>query len=378
MISIGINMSEAKRKNRAAILKYINKTGPCSRKDIAEYTGLTPASVTQLCQELLEEDMIFETGERGESSGVGRKRILLDLNWDYAYVLGVVIESETTVIALCNARGRMVEMKKRKTDTSVSPEAYLTRVAKACKKMLDDHSDLMPRIRCVSVTVTGPVDKEKGTSVKAYDLWDEEVPVCSIIEKIVKIPVCIENNVDAFAMAENLFGYGRQYEDLMLVKWGPGVGSSIISGGYIYESKVKKAAEIGHIIVEKSGHQCSCGKKGCLQTMVSYQALSQILDFEMEDFGKVYFESEGANKAVVDRAIDLFARTIVNCVAILAPDKVVILGVMAKDQVIRDKLTEYCKMYDPSFEEDMIVYTKLAKEADYIGPLASYVYKAVT
>lgn len=70
----GANMETVRRRNRAAILKYINDHGPASRKDLAEVLGLTPAAVTQICTDLFEEGILIETGINVKSSGAGRKK----------------------------------------------------------------------------------------------------------------------------------------------------------------------------------------------------------------------------------------------------------------------------------------------------------------
>lgn len=80
----GCQYGDCPEKNRAAILKYINDGGPASRKDLAGVLGLTPAAVTQICTDLMEEGVLVETGINVERSGAGRKKVLLDLNYDAA------------------------------------------------------------------------------------------------------------------------------------------------------------------------------------------------------------------------------------------------------------------------------------------------------
>ena len=75
----GINMENVKSRNQSSILKLLNDAGPMSRKDIAAQLGLTPASVTTLCAELMAEGMLYEVGEIQESNRVGRRKVLLDI-----------------------------------------------------------------------------------------------------------------------------------------------------------------------------------------------------------------------------------------------------------------------------------------------------------
>ena len=68
--------------------------------------------------------------------------------------------------------------------------------------------------------------------------------------------------MNAFAMAELLYGMGREYDNLLIIKWGPGVGSAIVIDDQLYEGRHGKAAELGHYIVERDGRLCGCGRQG--------------------------------------------------------------------------------------------------------------------
>lgn len=105
----GINLLSVKSRNRSQILKLLNDHGPTSRKDIAEKLGLTTAAVSTLCAELLAEGMVYEKGElQPEEGKAGRRKILLDINYDYRYVLSIAIEANECAISVCNLRGRSV------------------------------------------------------------------------------------------------------------------------------------------------------------------------------------------------------------------------------------------------------------------------------
>ena len=87
----GINLENVKNNNRSAILQLLNNNGAMSRKDIAGRTGLTAASVTLICTELLDEGIIVERGEAVEEKRAGRKKILVDLNPSYKSILCIGI-----------------------------------------------------------------------------------------------------------------------------------------------------------------------------------------------------------------------------------------------------------------------------------------------
>jgi predicted NBD/HSP70 family sugar kinase len=357
----GINLEQVKRENRSLILKCVNDHGPISRKDIAKVTGLTAASVTQITTSLIAENELIELGAISENAGTaGRKKILLDLNQEYGYVLAINIEAKTTTVAVCDIKGNIMGdgqlISTFDTDGSADPadflEVVIIKANSLIKKLPGKKSKLL---KCVSIGIPGIVDKERGVSVHAYGIWDKEVNIRGFFEKAYQIPILIENNVDAFATAEIIYGTGKRFDSLLVIKWGPGIGSTIVIDNKVYEGRHGKTAELGHVIVEKNGIKCSCGKRGCLETILSASALSKI-----------------KSKEKLDYSLDLFAKSIVNTCSIIAPNRIILAGPLFADKSMRDKIISFCREYDPSCDESKILYTSLSGKESYIGPVAVY------
>lgn len=359
-----MNMEQVKANNRRSILNTINANGSMSRKDIAVATGLTPAAVTLLCNELIDEGLVIEKGTVSDNKRAGRRKILLEINYDEYIVIGVTIESEDTVVVMSNLKGDLVDKKVFKTDSDMMPGKHLAIVSDLIEEMKSNHPREARKIKGGCVAISGIVNKDAKTSEHAYGVWHKEVKVCEILEKNTGIPFVIENNVDAFAMAELLFGIGVSYDNLLVLKWGPGVGSTIVTNKTIYQGRNGRAAELGHFIVEPNGRQCDCGRKGCLETMVSYKTMSEKKSFLPEEFGEVYedFQDE----------LELFARTIVNSMTILAPNRVILSGKMFADERVRKTFIDKCKSYDSKYDEGRILYSTLVDKEEYIGSIAAF------
>ena len=360
-------MERVKQENRSLILKCINDNGPISRKDIAKVTGLTAASVTQITTGLIAENLLIELGAISEKEGIaGRKKILLDLNKDFGYVLAINIESGSTTVALCDIKGSILGdgllVISFGTDKTIPPEDFLKVVIDKTNSLIKElEADKAALIKCISIGIPGIVDKEKGTSVHAYGIWEKEVNLRAVFEDAFKLPVLVENNVDAFATAEIIYGTGKSFDSLLVIKWGPGIGSTIVIDNKVYEGRHGKTAELGHVIVEKDGKKCSCGKKGCLETLLSEGTLSKIKSNEIKDY-----------------SIDLFARSIVNTCSIIAPNRIILAGPLFADKKMRDKLISSCAYYDPSYDDKRILYTSLSGKESYIGPVAVYFLNLLT
>ncbi len=367
----GANMETVRRRNRAAILKHINDHGPASRKDLADVLGLTPAAVTQICADLFAEGILVETGVNVKSSGAGRKKVLLDINYEASYVCAMTIEPEYTTVAIADLRGQVAAKKRCKTNTMIAPKAYLDKLSQTADKLLQECLVGDRKLVAIGVGITGLVDKTTGSSIKAYGIWDEEVPIVEILGQHFSVPVYVENNVNAFAMAELLYGTGKEHDNLMVIKWGPGVGCAIIIDQEIYEGRHAKAAELGHFIVEKDGALCKCGRRGCLETKVSYAALCKIAPFAEDAFGETFCKNLGS--PIGDQfadALDLFARSIVNSATIMAPNRIILTGSLFESPEVRKALIQACASYDASLGTNRVIYSELAGKENYIGPVA--------
>ncbi|MBR3228376.1 MAG: ROK family transcriptional regulator, partial [Erysipelotrichaceae bacterium] len=372
MKKTGINMEGVKKQNRSLILHTINRMGPMSRKDLASITHLTPASITMISNSLLSDGLLEEAGTvKGEGGMAGRHKILLDINGEKHLTLTVNIEAEETTIALCDCKGRLagdVSVKTIKTDRKLEPELFLRRIAGICREITEiQPEDVREKIAFLSVGISGIVDRERKISVHAYGVWDREVEVGRIMEEELGLEVLLFNNVEALALGELLFGIGRTYDNLLLIKWGPGVGSTIVINGQIYEGRHGKSAELGHYIVDRNGRRCNCGRTGCLETVVSYKALRELLDFPMNAFEDAFSSTDEETKKALREKIDLFARCIVNTATILAPNRIVLCGKLFGGETIRKELISACQSYDKGFNERRILYTGLCDREAYIG-----------
>lgn len=367
----GANMITVRRENRASILKLINDNGPASRKDLAKILGLTAAAVTLICNDLINEGILVETGISVKRTGAGRKKELLDINYNVAYVYSINIESEHTCVAISNLKGEKIAYKIVDTKSKDKPKKFLLDIVNICKNLSKECPFESKKIVAIGVGITGIVDKENGISKRAYGIWKEEVNIKEILSKALLLDVYVENNVNAFAMAELFYGIGKEYDNLMVIKWGPGVGCSLIIDQEIYDGRHSKAAELGHFIVEKDGELCKCGRRGCLETKVSYKALYKVKPFKEIEFGDIYQKTKTKlEKKAFDEAIDVFARSIINSATIVAPNRIILSGILFKDEIIRNALIKDCSNYDESWGEGKILYSSLADREFYIGPVA--------
>ena len=172
-IKKGINMGGIKQKNRISILNILRGQGAMPRKDIAKQIQLTPASVTIIVNKMIEEGVMREMGELEESDKrAGRKKILIDINYDIKYVIGVSIESEICSIGVANIKGTVINSTSIYINKELQPEEILQGIADQCITLLWKENILKENVLGVGVGIIGPVDAKEGVSKHAYGLWN--------------------------------------------------------------------------------------------------------------------------------------------------------------------------------------------------------------
>ncbi|OON90960.1 MAG: hypothetical protein ATN32_00340 [Candidatus Epulonipiscium fishelsonii] len=392
MKDLGGNLERLKVKNRQIILKLLNNHEAMSRKDIAQTISLTSASVTQLCTEMINEGLIIEIGESDEQKKVGRKKVFIDINYKNRYALCINIEKFTTTICLADLQSQVISLDKIKTDNKIEATKFLLQIADICKKILADNN--VEKTIGIGVSIRGLVDNKKGISKHAYEIWDKEVDIKSLLEKELKFPVTIQNNMRAFAQAEIIYGAGKQYHNLLFLKWFPGVGSAIVIDNNVYEGNHGTAAEIGHYIVEFDGQRCKCGKIGCLETKVSFDAIiNSIRLIYSEKTTPILYELTNGQKEnislvienylvtykgdmdlyvleIIYKSIVKLAQVTVNATALIAPQKIIVYGKFFKNKLILSTFEKECSLIDAKYKDGLIIKSKLIDKTSYIGALA--------
>ena len=173
----GINLENVKVSNRSAILKLLNDHGAMSRKDIALELGLTPATVTMICTQLLSAGILVEKGEMEEEKRAGRKKVSIDINYQYKYVLSVSIEAPETCISISDLKGRLRACRKLRTDGALEPQVFLKQVADEGKSLMWEQGISKESVLGAGISLPGPVKRDTGVSLHAYRIWNEAVPV---------------------------------------------------------------------------------------------------------------------------------------------------------------------------------------------------------
>jgi glucokinase len=165
-------------------------------------------------------------------------------------------------------------------------------------------------IESAGIGSPGSIDSSAGVVVYSNNLAFDNVPLVSMLEKKLGIPVRIGNDANAAALGEAYAGAGRQAgASMMMITLGTGVGGGIILDGKIYEGSNGIAGEVGHMVIIKDGALCTCGRKGCWEAYASATGLIRLTKEAMErDAGSVMHDITREKGRISGRTAFLAAR----------------------------------------------------------------------
>ena len=257
-------------KSEEIIVSSIIENNAIDRTTISKITNMSLSNVSRVVHNLIKRGIVEEVGESASSGG--RRPILLRFNSEYKLVVGVKIGLGYANVIVTNMIGNVLLRTKYKFNRFTAPEKTIERLIKSSKSLFESQGIDLDKIMGTGIAISGAVDQKNGVLIFSGLLEWREVEIARIVEKITKIPTVVLNDVDSFTLAQLWKGRGQNYRNFLSVTVGTGIGLGIVADGKLYLG-LGNAGEFGHIIVNADGEKCSCGRTGCLETEVSFQAL---------------------------------------------------------------------------------------------------------
>ena len=284
LIPTGSNASDVKAHNLSALLLALLRQDYVSRVRLAELTGLSTTTITNLVSELLESGIVVEEG--GEKlgaqhgrRGVGRPRTALRLVPEAYYAVGVHIGIGSVRVAVADLRTSLLICLSQAHSLDKSPQEVLAEIAVLIDEAIAQ-SDVNPQdVLGIGIGASGLVNPHTGVNVLAPNLGWRDVPIQDWFADRLGLPVHVDNNVRAMALGEAMFGVGQDARALAFVYSRIGVGAGFAVNGQLYRGGGAGAGEIGHTtIIPDGGELCRCGNTGCLETLVSEPVIVRLAE----------------------------------------------------------------------------------------------------
>lgn len=266
---------DARRSNLALVLQELNDSPLASRADLARATGLTKVTISDLVSDLLEADLVIESGT-SENGRPGKPSTLLELNPTGRDILAMDLSARDRL------RGAVLDLHGKPVLTRVTPLDGATgadAVAAARALAAELAQAATHPILGLGVGTPGTVDRS-GTVLSAPNLRWANLPLRELLADDLGLPVRVENDANVAVLAERRLAGGP--DDLVRVQLSRGVGAGLLVGGVLVHGVASDAGEIGHVAIGTDGELCGCGKTGCLETWASVPALRARMEAERD------------------------------------------------------------------------------------------------
>lgn len=389
----GINLVDVKRRNRSSILNLIFQESGISRKEIAAKLGLTPAAITLITTDLIAEGLIEEEYPEQSSNHKGRKEILLKINGAKYAAVGMYISRQKCRI-ICTDLDNQVLFKDVVYTSDCHGRSTLI-LEKLCS-ILQEHMQAYDVLRehkmlGIGISINGIVNAMEGISVNSYNIWEENVPVTAYVRERMQLPVILTNNICSLANGESFCSKTKHPSRTLFIKYGPGIGAARNRSETPFSIYDMVSIELGHMIMEPHGEACICGNQGCLETIVSYDAIEKSLSplispkttpllheltnntpagLTMELVMKSYAANEKPVVTAISRTVFYLALAIQNAIRVIEPELVILYGELFELSDFQTALINELSKYT---ETDRVQFSHFNLQLDTIGPLSTIV-----
>jgi glucokinase-like ROK family protein len=266
------NSSGVALKNKilkGLIFKFLDQTESASINEISKEINISVPKTTSLITELIEEGLISDYG-KFESTG-GRKANLYGLIGDAGFILGVDVKKYYINIGLLNFKKQLIHQKSRITFKLDNTAESLNQLIQIIQNFIKEIGIKKEKILSLGINLSGRINHTKGYSYTFFHFQEE--PLSEIIQEKIGIKTYLENDSRAMAFGEFCNGEVNTEKNVLFVNLDYGIGLGILIDGKVYYGKSGFSGEFGHIPFFNNEIICHCGKKGCLETEASGNAL---------------------------------------------------------------------------------------------------------
>ncbi|WP_088105364.1 ROK family protein [Halalkalibacter urbisdiaboli] len=296
-----------------------------------------------------------------------------------SFAVGIDIGGTKIAIGVVSSWGEVVIKDTIAMNVECSPTKMIDDVLLCMNKQLHSlPNDIL--ISGIGIGAPGPLNVEKGIILSPTNLptW-QNFAIVNQVKMACPYPVVLENDANAAALAEKLFGAGKDCDDFIYLTVSTGIGAGIISGGVLLSGFQGNAGEIGHLVVDPSAGTCKCGQAGCLYMVSSGKAIAQRgseivgSPVSTEDVFNLYFKGHQEITQLVEKAIWGLGVGCVSLINFIEPEKIIIGGGVSKvGEPLFSAIRSYVKNHalHLSGKQTKIIPTSLKQDSGLIGAAA--------
>ncbi|WP_069999755.1 ROK family transcriptional regulator [Cellulosilyticum sp. I15G10I2] len=319
--------------NEKTILAKIREYGPMTKYDLAERMNVSIPTVTTNVNKLLNEKVLEEAGVA--EVDYGRKPILIDINYNRYFSIGIDIQKKSVYYCLMNLKLEIV-LEKIIMNAEQSIENCI-RVIVA--DVLEEGKLKKENIIGIGISYPGLVEEEKLLLKKGPNISVSNLSLEALRDEL-EINFYVGNEARLAAFAENIIGVSKQYMNSLYISIKEGIGAGIIVDKRYYAGSSEAAGEIGHMVIQKDGKLCNCGNRGCVEPYLSTHTLIAAFSSiagktlnSLEEVFAIYDINIESHKQAMKEYVGYLVLLLNNGFLIFDPDCVIIGGKMSEYQV---------------------------------------------
>lgn len=305
------------------------------------------------------------------------------------YVIGIDLGGTKISGAIADFKGNIVSKYIISTNSNEGEKAVLDRITIVIEKVIEESKIDKNQILAIGIGSPGPLDAKKGIILTTPNLPFKNFNIVEPLKDKFNIPVYLDNDANAAAIGEYVFGAGRGTNNMVFITVSTGIGGGAILNGKIYRGNTCNALEIGHTTIEKDGPKCNCGNYGCAEALASGTAIGRegkeavergektsLSSYEKITAYEVFKEAEkgdAVSQKVLDKALNYLGICVANIIASFDPEMVIIGGGVSKGgnivfQKVKEVVDKRC--FKAMSESTKIVPAALGTDAGVIGAVA--------
>jgi glucokinase-like ROK family protein len=390
MKRIRVNQSLLKEINRKKILRVVHEKGQSSRAEIKHLIKQDGKTVTNIANSLIRDGLLTANGFSSFTGG--RRREILIMNPTYGFIIGIHLDINFLIGIVTDFQSKVLLRERIPISPDESKSNLINKIRKTIDFLIKKGNIPPDKILGIGFVANGFYDQEAGKwLVSVNNLYWKDVPIVSILSQQCKCPIYLEDCSRALALGEKWFGIAKQKEDFICLDIGAGIGCAIVQKNRLYKGSSNFAGEIGHTIVVPEGELCSCGNRGCLETVASGWALVKqakchiskgektlLLEsckgnLEAIDADMVFQAAHNGDKLatnLLNNASKYLGISIANLINLLNPELVILSGHFSTVEdfsllSLKEKIRQYA--IPESFEKIKIETSPLGDDAAVLG-----------
>jgi N-acetylglucosamine repressor len=319
------------RDNNVSLLtELVRRSGSISRAELARRSQLSAPTVSTIVEQLLRRGIVVET-TTAPSSG-GRPPVLLQIDPKAGYVVGIKLRGDGLTTVVCDLDAVIVSSTEQYLPLVGDPAAAIEAIEREVRRALRKSKVVPSKVLGVGVGLSGVIETSSGVCKFSHLLQWNDVALAHPLRKRLGLPVWVENDVNALAVAEKWAGDALVANDFLTLTVGRGIGLAIVVNRSLYRGAHGASGEFGHMIVEPGGPKCECGRFGCLEAMVGEGAIRRRVserkghDVSRDELQMLIEMEDEATLEVVGSAGRKLGLAVANVVTLLNPELLIICG----------------------------------------------------